>query len=55
MNDIMKSDGLLYVATITIGLVSTVDTLIEKVGVILLAVAILALRSYVKSKETWRQ
>jgi hypothetical protein len=55
MNDLLKSDGLLAIMTIVIGLVSTVQTFWEKLVLIVLAVGIIALRSYLKSKEQWRK
>jgi hypothetical protein len=55
MNDLFKSDGLLAIMTIVIGLVSTVQTFWEKLVLIVLAVGIIALRSYLKSKEQWRK
>ena len=48
MNEIFKSDALLYVAFITVGLVSLTENLYEKLAVIGVAVVILVVRSFVK-------
>lgn len=48
MTDIFKSDALLYLAFITAGLVSIVNTLVEKLICIGGAVLILIIRSIVK-------
>lgn len=54
MNDLIKSDGLLAIMTILLGLVSTVDNFWQKLLLIILAVGIVVLRAYLKSKEEWR-
>ena len=53
--DILKSDTLLGIVVVLMGLVSTVDIFWQKIVLIVLAVAVVALRSYLKSKEEWRQ
>lgn len=54
MSDLLKSDGLLAIMTVVLGLVSTVSTLWEKLLLITLAVGLVVLRAYLKSKEEWR-
>lgn len=48
MNEIFKADAFLYIAFITIGLVSLTENLMEKLAVIGAAVVILIVRSVVK-------
>jgi hypothetical protein len=55
MEDILKSDSLLAIMAIVLGLVSTVSNFWEKIILIVVAVGIVALRAYLKSKEEWRK
>jgi hypothetical protein len=55
MDEILKSDSLLAIMAIVLGLVSTVANFWEKLLLIVLAVGIVALRAYLKSKEEWRK
>jgi len=48
MNDIFKSDAFLYIAFLTVGLVSLTEVLLEKMALIGAAVLILIVRSVVK-------
>lgn len=55
MNDLLKSDSLLAIMAVVLGLVSAFEMFWEKLILIILAVGIVALRSYLKSKEDWRK
>jgi hypothetical protein len=55
MNDLLKSDGLLAIAVIVVGLISTVTDFWQKLALIVLSVVIVALRTFLKSREEWRQ
>lgn len=48
MNDIFKADALLYIAFITVGLVSLTEDLYQKLIVVGVAVLILVIRSIIK-------
>lgn len=55
MNDLVKSDGLLAIVTLILGSVSVTEIFWEKITLIVLAILVIALRSYLKSKEDWRK
>jgi hypothetical protein len=55
MEELLKSDALLAVMAIVLGLVSTVELFWQKLVLIVLAVGIIALRTFFKSKENWRK
>lgn len=54
MQDLLKSDSLLAIVVMIVGLVSTVEIFWQKLVLIVLAIAVVALRSFLKSKEEWR-
>jgi len=55
MTDLLKSDSLLAIVVVLMGLVSTVEDFWQKIILIVLAIGVVALRSYQKSQEEWRK
>lgn len=55
MSELLKSDTLLAIAMVAIGLVSAFEEFWYKVILIVLSVGVVALRSWLKSKEDWRK
>lgn len=51
MTDLLKTDSLLAVMAVVLGLVSTVDEFWQKLILILIAVAIIMLRSILKMRS----
>lgn len=55
VNDILKTDALLAIMVMTLGLVSATEIFWQKLVLIVLCVLMVALRSFLKSQETWRK
>jgi cytochrome c biogenesis protein ResB len=55
MSDLLKSDSLLAIVTVLLGLVSVFEEFWYKIILIILAVGVVALRSWLKSKEDFRK
>lgn len=51
MNDLIQKDGLLAIAILLMGLVSTTDIFLEKLTWLILSIVCVAIRTYLKSKK----
>lgn len=54
-NELLKSDGLLAVALLLVGMVGTVELFYEKLILIVLVMLVVGIRSFLKSRENWRK
>jgi len=54
MNDLLKTDSLLAIMALALGLVSSVEEFWQKLVLIVFSVGMVVLRAYLKSKEKWR-